>query len=98
MVAGLLQLPGWLGAQFGALSMLGDSLSSAWKRRAGHAPGYEAFGLDQLPEALLPLIVLRVPLNLSWYPIVLIAVVFAVLDIVGTRVRHPRQRSAQASD
>src|SRR5438105_13235250 len=59
VAAELMQLHWLLGAEFGALSMLGDSLSSAWKRRRGDEPGRDVFGLDQLPEVLLPLIVLR---------------------------------------
>ena len=84
-----MQLHWWLGARFGALSMLADSLSSAWKRHRGYEPGRETFGLDQLPEALLPLIVLRMPLGLGWVQIALVAAVFAVLDIVCTRLRLP---------
>ena len=79
----------WQGAGFGALSMLGDSISSAWKRRRADEPGREVFGLDQLPEALLPLIVLRAPLGLGWVDIVLVTAAFAALDVVSTRVRHP---------
>jgi hypothetical protein len=47
--------PGFaLGASFGALSLTGDALSSALKRRLRLAPGAEIPGLDQLPEAVLP--------------------------------------------
>src|SRR5579864_7501936 len=58
IAAELMHLHWWLGAGFGTLSMLGDSISSAWKRRRGYAPGNEQFGLDQLPEALLPMAIL----------------------------------------
>jgi hypothetical protein len=94
----LMQLHWWTGAAFGALSMLGDCFSSAWKRRRGHEPGRETFGLDQLPEALLPLLVLRVPLDLSWVEIAVVAATFAVLDIASTRVRHPRRRLHRVSE
>src|ERR1700742_2658582 len=35
ITAGMLRLHWWLGVEFGCLSMLGDALSSAWKRRRG---------------------------------------------------------------
>jgi CDP-2,3-bis-(O-geranylgeranyl)-sn-glycerol synthase len=89
LAAEVVGLQWWIGALFGALSMLGDSISSWWKRRRGYAPGRETFGLDQLPEALLPLIVLRIPLGLAWVDVALAAAVFAALDILSTRVRHP---------
>lgn len=89
IAAELLQLHWWLGAAFGALSMSGDSLSSAWKRRRGYAPGREMPGLDQLPEALLPLAVLRASLGLGWAEIALVVMVFAVLDVAGRSIRNP---------
>lgn len=92
VAAALLHLRWWLGAAFGALSMLGDSISSAWKRLRGHEPGHESFGLYQLPEALLPLIVLRGALDLGWLDIVLATTAFAVLDVISARVRHPHRR------
>ncbi len=94
LVATGLRLPWWLGVQIGALSMLGDCLSSAWKRRRGHTPGRETFGIDQLPEALLPLIVLRQPLGLGWVQIVVAGTIFAVLDVLSMRVRHPSRGPA----
>ena len=89
IAAELVQLHWWLGAEFGALSMLGDSLSSAWKRHRGHAPGREVFGLDQLPEALLPLTLLRASLGMGWAELALVVAVFAALDVAGTSVRNP---------
>lgn len=96
ITAELLGLHGRLGMEFAALSMLGDAISSAWKRRRGRAPGADDPGLDQLPEALLPLIVLRAPLNLGWKEVALVATVFAVLNLFSLRVRHPRRRSVEA--
>ena len=78
----------WLGVGFGALSMTGDAVSSAVKRRLGHPPGSEVRGIDQLAEALLPLLVLWRPLGLGVSEAALVAVVFAALDVLSTRVRH----------
>jgi hypothetical protein len=96
ITAELLGLHGWLGMEFAALSMLGDAISSAWKRRRGREPGEDDPGLDQLPEALLPLIVLHVPLNLGWKEIAVVTTVFAVLNLVSLLVRHPRRRPVGA--
>ena len=93
VTAALLKLHWWLGAGFACLSMLGDALSSAWKRRRGREPGEDDPGLDQLPEALLPLIALQSPLNLGWKEIVLVTAVFAVLNLISLRVRHPRPQT-----
>jgi hypothetical protein len=77
-----------LGAEFGALSLLGDSLSSALKRRLNFAPGREVPVVDQLPEALLPLIVFQRSLGLDGVTIMAVTVVFALLDVLSTRARH----------
>ena len=44
------------GLLFGFFTMLGDLLSSFIKRRLGKPPSSQALMLDQLPEALAPLI------------------------------------------
>jgi hypothetical protein len=95
-VAVLLGMPSWLGVEFAGLSMLGDAVSSALKRRRGREPGHETPGLDQLPEALLPLIVLRNALHLGWWEIVVVTTVFAILDLMSLRVRNPRRRPVEA--
>lgn len=96
VAAGLAGYPLWLGAVFGALSMLGDLLASFTKRRLKWRSGAPAPLLDQLPEALLPLMSLADPLGLGWPSILLIGVLFTVLDWALSRVlylwrlrRHP---------
>jgi CDP-2,3-bis-(O-geranylgeranyl)-sn-glycerol synthase len=42
--------------------MLGDLIASFVKRRLGAPPHSQVFGLDQIPEALLPLLILQ-----SWF-------------------------------
>jgi CDP-diglyceride synthetase len=56
-------------ASFASLSMVGDLASSFIKRRLGFETHAQAFGLDQLPEALLPLLVLQKTLGLTWVDI-----------------------------
>lgn len=97
-VGKVFQLAWSTGALFGALSMVGDTLSSALKRRLRYEPGREVLLLDQLPEALLPLIALREPLGLDPVRIAIVAVVFLALDVASARVRHwPTARGARRS-
>jgi CDP-2,3-bis-(O-geranylgeranyl)-sn-glycerol synthase len=74
------------GAALGAASMAGDLLSSFVKRRLGLPPHAQAFGLDQIPEALLPLLLLRAQFGLSAQDIGLLVVAFVVIEIVLSRV------------
>jgi CDP-2,3-bis-(O-geranylgeranyl)-sn-glycerol synthase len=56
LAATLLGFPMTTGAGFGAAALAGDALSSALKRRLALRPGTDVIGIDQLPEALLPLL------------------------------------------
>ena len=76
LVAPLLDLPWTVGALFGASAMAGDLLSSFIKRRVGVAPSGRAPALDQLPEALLPLVVCREALGLDVGGVLLGAALF----------------------
>ncbi|WP_262028120.1 CDP-archaeol synthase [Microvirga sp. Mcv34] len=85
-VAAMLKL-GWrLGAEIAAISMMGDIAASFLKRRLGLAPHSRALGLDQIPEALLPLVILRGPLGLSGLEIVLLVMAFILLEIWLSRL------------
>lgn len=88
IVAAFFGLPPWLGIQFALLSLGADAASSAIKRRLHLKPGAEILGLDQLGEALLPLVVLATPLALEKYEIALTAVTFIVLDTMTAQLRH----------
>lgn len=81
LVAPLVHLSIGLGAAIGTLAMAGDAIASFVKRRLGIAPSGRATGLDQLPEAWLPLAVLRVPLGLSWPEVLVIGIAFFVLEV-----------------
>jgi CDP-2,3-bis-(O-geranylgeranyl)-sn-glycerol synthase len=81
------------GAGFAALSLLGDLLSSACKRRLGRAPGVGVLLVDQIPESLLPLALLALPLGLTMTGVVIVVLVFALLNMVSSLFRH-RQSSA----
>ena len=66
--------------------MLGDALSSFVKRRLNIASGGRATGIDQIPEALLPLLVVRGALGLSLPEVAAITLVFFVLEIPLARL------------
>ena len=80
----LLERPG-LGLAFAALAMTGDLVSSFVKRRRGLAPHTDAPFIDQLPESLLPLIVLRDALSMSWTDLLLLAALFVPANLVANR-------------
>jgi CDP-2,3-bis-(O-geranylgeranyl)-sn-glycerol synthase len=90
LVAPLVGLGAGSGAVFGALALLGDALSSAVKRRLSLRPGVEIIGLDQLPEALLPLTVFAGPLGIGAIEIAAVALAFMLLDLLVMPLRHRR--------
>ncbi len=69
-------LPIGVGAAVGAAAMAGDLLSSFLKRRLQIAPSGRAVALDQIPEALLPALVLASPLQLSIADIIIVTLAF----------------------
>lgn len=81
-VAWLLGYPLFTGLAFGALAMLGDLLSSFIKRRMQLPAGGMALGLDQIPEALLPLLILKSSFGLAWTDIIWIVLLFVVLELL----------------
>lgn len=79
-----------VGAGFAVLALAGDLLSSAIKRRLGQAPGRDLPVVDQLPEALLPLVVLARPLGLDAPAIAVVVVVFSLLNLSRSLLRPHR--------
>jgi CDP-2,3-bis-(O-geranylgeranyl)-sn-glycerol synthase len=65
-----------------ALAMVGDCLSSFVKRRLGYLSGAKAFGLDQIPESLLPMLGLLNMLDVSALGVGLTVVMFVVVELV----------------
>ena len=79
-LAPLLGWPVGVGLAIGVGAMAGDLLSSFVKRRLGRPSSSQALGIDQIPEALLPLLAVRETLALD------------VMERVDTRLdRHDRQ-------
>jgi CDP-diglyceride synthetase len=77
-----------LGATVAAAAMAGDLISSFTKRRLGRAAGSRATGLDQVPEALLPLLVCAGRLSLTAVDVAVVVGLFAVGDVMVSRVLY----------
>lgn len=85
------------GALFGLLALTGDLASSFLKRRLGRASGRETPLLDQLPEAVLPMLALREPLGLDALAIAGTAALFTVLDLLVSRLRTASRASTRVA-
>lgn len=78
-----------LGLAFAALALTGDAASSLIKRRLRLSPGREVPGLDQMPEALVPLLCLSGALGIGVSGAWTLTGVFLLLDLVTMPLRHP---------
>jgi CDP-2,3-bis-(O-geranylgeranyl)-sn-glycerol synthase len=90
-VAPLFGLTPVQGAAFGMLAMLGDLVSSFTKRRLGILPSRSAPLLDQLPEALLPLLAMQPVLSASMTEILLATALFLMSSLLISWLREPRR-------
>jgi CDP-2,3-bis-(O-geranylgeranyl)-sn-glycerol synthase len=86
LVAPLVGHPAWQGLVIGGAAMTGDLVSSFVKRRLRRPPSSQAFGLDQIPEALVPALVARIWFDLSLLDILVLLVCFTVLEVVLSKV------------
>lgn len=77
-----------IGALVAGTAMLGDLLSSFVKRRLKLQSSSRAFGLDQVPESLLPLLACRYVLALSVADIVAAVGLFLVGEIILSRLLY----------
>ena len=77
-----------LGAVAALLAMAGDAIASFFKRRLAIPSSGQAFGLDQLPEALLPLLVLRPRLGVPWPVLLGVLLAFVLLETPLARLSH----------
>lgn len=72
------------GLLFGLLGLAGDILSSFIKRRLGLASSARALGLDQIPEALLPMLLAMWWLPVSLWVVLVVVVFFTLSNIFGS--------------
>ena len=76
------------GASFAAVSLSGDLASSFIKRRLNLPPSSRALGLDQLPEAILPLLFCWQALELDIATAVAVVVLFFCGEIILSRILY----------
>ncbi len=84
----LLGVPAAVGALIGLLAMAGDLLSSFIKRRLGRPSSSMMLGLDQVPEALLPLLAVREAFALDAPAIVVTVIAFLLLDLLLSQLLY----------
>ena len=77
-----------IGLLVGGFTMAGDLFSSFCKRRLGLPTSSRASGLDQVPEALLPLLACRELLALTAADILVCVVMFAAGEVVLSRLLY----------
>ncbi len=63
------------------MAMAGDLFSSFLKRRLGMKPSSQALGLDQIPESILPALVIAPRLQLSASEILIIVLLFFFIEL-----------------
>lgn len=81
LAAPLFGFPWLIGLIIAIFAMLGDLLSSFIKRRMQLAPSSMKFGLDQIPESALPLLVVQPLLDLGWLQVVILIAAFLFLEL-----------------
>ena len=69
-----------VGVLVAAGALLGDLAASFTKRRLGLAVHAQAFGLDQVPESLLPLLFLQPSMRLVALDMLILVIVFIALE------------------
>ena len=69
-------------------AMCGDLLSSFLKRRLGMRSSTRALLLDQVPESLVPALLLMQTFDLSAAAIVVLVIVFFLLDVILSRLLY----------
>lgn len=84
----LIGLPLQTGVLVGTGAMAGDLASSFVKRRLDLAPGNMAFGLDQIPESLLPALLVADITRLTGGYIAAIVAGFIALEILLSRMLY----------
>ncbi|MCD4763711.1 MAG: CDP-archaeol synthase [Desulfobacterales bacterium] len=85
LLSAFLGLPLIVGFCIGFFSMLGDSLSSFFKRRFELASGTAVPLLDQLFEGLFPLLFVKYYFSLDWALIIILLILFVPITHFGAR-------------
>ncbi len=84
----LVGLEWYIGIVVSGMSMLGDLFSSFIKRRFNMPPSSMALGIDQIPEALFPLLACQLLLPLTTASIVFIVILFFITELLLSRLLY----------
>jgi CDP-archaeol synthase len=76
------------GALVALFAMAGDLCSSFVKRRLNYPSSSQAFGVDQVPESLLPLLACRTMLSLTPADVAICVVLFLVGELIVSRLLY----------
>lgn len=76
-----------IGFLIALFAMLGDAVSSFVKRRLGLGDGARVLGLDQVPESLLPLLVVMPRYGLTWIDILIVVSGFVLFSVLISPLR-----------
>lgn len=82
--ASLIGYPPQTGLQVAVCAILGDLLSSFIKRRLELPPSSNVLLLDQIPESLLPALLMQQHFNLELLDIFLVIIIFTIIDFSVT--------------
>ena len=88
VVAPLLGLSLAAGGLVAALAMIGDLFSSFVKRRLKFPSSSQSIGLDQVPESLLPLLVCRETLSLTFLDVAIVVAIFVAGELILSRLLY----------
>jgi CDP-2,3-bis-(O-geranylgeranyl)-sn-glycerol synthase len=88
LLAPVVGLPAAAGALLAVGAMTGDAVSSFTKRRLGLQPSGQAYGLDQVPESLVPLLLVQAVLPVPLAVVIGATVVFLLLEPPLARMTH----------
>ncbi len=86
LIGSIFAIPLHTSLLFGAVSMMGDMVSSFIKRRLGLVSSSMALGLDQIPESLFPLLGCKDLLGISVEQMVVIVVAFFLIELILSRL------------
>jgi hypothetical protein len=80
--------PIMVGINIAVAAMLGDMLSSFIKRRLKKSSSTRVLLLDQLPECLLPLLIMQKEFHLTWQMMIIVSALFLMIEIMLSTVIH----------
>jgi CDP-2,3-bis-(O-geranylgeranyl)-sn-glycerol synthase len=95
LAAIVLHVPWTQGMLIALGAMLGDLLASFIKRRLGIPSSGMSLGLDQIPESLVPLLLIQTVVDMSWQTILVMVAAFFVVELILSRIGfilHIRKR------